>query len=311
MSKYEEIDLSKLKLKETEDIKYKMDYVDSALNTYRDQSMYQFMKGLPQLLKSKNLLDLIHFIKNAKTFRKQIILMIGGHVIKSGCSRLLCQLVKDGYVTHIASTTSAVIHDYELSVYGRTSECVDDNICDGTFGMNRQTSEFLNTSASIAKVTDTGYGESVGDLLNQRRLKFDSLVRECYRRDVPYTIHVAIGTDIVHQYPKCDGSAIGDASMRDFRIFVNSVSKLHDGGVLINFGSAVILPEVFLKAVSISRNIGELSNFTVANFDMIEHYRQIKNVVERPVANGNGRGYSFIGHHEIMIPLLVAGIYNS
>lgn len=236
--------------------------------------------------------------------------MFGGHVVKSGCVPFLIDLARRGCVSCFASNGAAAIHDAELAAWGQTSEDVAAQLDDGSFGMASDTAEILNRAAKRAWKLQEGLGESIGELLEERKYPFreHSLAAGSLRLQIPYTVHVAIGTDIVHQHPDADGAAIGEASLRDFRIFAAVVSKLGDGGVVLNLGSAVIMPEVFLKALSLARNLGHpVRNFTTVNMDMTQHYRPTVNVVQRPVLSG-GRGYSLTGHHEIMIPLLAAAV---
>ncbi len=312
------MDKSKLKTYLSSERKSK---VNSSLmaNTYiTGSSMRNFINMLPKTLKVNDIVSLARSVVNARNNGKPVIAMIGGHVIKTGCSPLLTQLIADGFITHIASNGAAAIHDTEMAMNGQTSEDVESQICDGSFGMAEDTALVLNTAAKVAAYNDTGFGEALGDIINKEQYplalqypyKEISLVQQCYSLDVPYTIHVAIGTDIVHQHMSVDPAAIGQATYNDFIKFASVICMIGDGGVVINFGSAVIMPEVFLKSLSMARNItGSVTNFTTANFDMLQHYRPRVNVVQRPVMGG-GNGYSITGHHEIMIPLLTAMIYE-
>ena len=275
-------------------------------------SMSQFLDGLPKILKAEDLKAVAQAMVDAKRSGKPVIAMLGGHVIKTGCSPILADLATNGYIHHFASNGSAAVHDTELACFGHTSEEVAAQLEDGSFGMAADTAALINDAAKQAADSQTGFGEAVGAKLvgqNSPHLK-RALIAMSYRLKIPYTLHVAIGTDIVHQHEGADGAAIGAASMRDFRILARTVSKLGHGGVVLNLGSAVIMPEVFLKALSVARNLGnDVSDFTTVNFDMIQHYRPRVNVVERPVQR-RGRGYAITGHHEIMIPLLAATVYE-
>jgi hypothetical protein len=236
--------------------------------------------------------------------------MFGGHVIKTGCAPVLAGLAADGFITHLASNGAAAIHDTELARFGHTSEDVALQLEDGSFGMAADTAQLVNDAAVRAAAGNEGFGESVGALLIEEKAPHlhRALIARAHQLNIPYTLHVALGTDIVHQHPSASGAAIGEASLRDFRIFAATVCKLGGGGVVLNLGSAVIMPEVFLKALAVARNLGHpVSEFTTANFDMIQHYRPGINVVQRPVLAG-GHGYAITGHHEIMIPLLAAAI---
>ncbi|MEJ2660498.1 MAG: hypothetical protein P8Z73_07235, partial [Desulfobacteraceae bacterium] len=243
---------------------------------------------------------------------KPVVVMLGGHVVKTGCNPILIDMAAKGYVTHFASNGSAAVHDAELACWGATSEDVGDQLGDGSFGMAADTAALINDGAIRAVRTGEGFGEAVGALLVEREAphRQRALLAGAYEMKIPFTLHVAVGTDIVHQHPVADGAAIGQASLRDFRIFARSISRLGRGGVILNLGSAVIMPEVFLKALTVARNLGhDVFDFTSANFDMIQHYRPRVNVLERPTLHG-GRAYALTGHHEIMIPLLAAAVYE-
>ena len=275
-------------------------------------TMGQFIDGLPNILKADELKTVAGDIVQARRSGKPVIVMLGGHVIKTGCSPVLADLAANGYITHFASNGSAAVHDTELALFGHTSEDVAAQLEDGSFGMAADTAALINDAAKQAAKSGEGFGERVGALLTERDAPHldRALLAAANRMKIPYTLHVAIGTDIVHQHPGADGAAIGEASLRDFRIFTQSVSGLGSGGVVLNLGSAVIMPEVFLKALSVVRNLGHPAfDFTTANFDMIQHYRPRVNVVERP-SGSEGRGYALTGHHEIMIPLLAAVVYE-
>ncbi len=275
-------------------------------------SMAEFLDGLPAILKAEELKAVARAIVAARKAAKPVVVMLGGHVIKTGCSPVLIDLAANGFVTHLASNGSAAVHDTELACCGHTSEDVAARLSDGSFGMAADTAALINDGARRAVRTGEGFGEAVGGLLVEKRAphKDRALLARAFEMRIPYTLHVAIGTDIVHQHPVADGAAIGEASLRDFRIFAETVSRLGHGGVVLNLGSAVIMPEVFLKVLTVARNLGhDVFNFTSANFDMIQHYRPRVNVIERPTMGG-GKGYALTGHHEIMIPLLAAAIYE-
>jgi len=271
-------------------------------------SVADFLNGLPKVLKAGDLLAVARSIVRARQRQKPVIVMLGGHIVKTGCSPILIDLAAQGFLTHFASNGAAAIHDTELARFGQTSENVAAQLADGSFGMAADTASLVNEAPKRANRNDEGFGEAMGALLLEEQCPHKTLIGRCYQLKIPYTLHVAIGTDIVHQHPSADGAAIGEATLRDFRIFSASVSKLGGGGVVLNLGSAVVMPEVFLKALSVTRNLGhEVNNFVTANFDMIQHYRPLLNVVQRPVLTG-GTGYGITGHHEIMIPLLAAAI---
>ncbi|HUN65699.1 MAG TPA: hypothetical protein VMW43_06315 [Bacteroidota bacterium] len=269
----------------------------------------RFLASVPAILAGRELRDLVHDIVRARKRNKPCLVMIGAHVVKVGCAPLLIDLLERGVITGLAMNSAAAIHDVETALWGTTSEDVAANIADGSFGMARETGEFINGVLRRGETEDAiGYGEALGRALQKARRRRLSLLAVCYRLRVPVTVHAAIGTDIIHQQPSMDGGATGEMSFRDFRVLCREVAGLGNGGVVLNFGSAVILPEVFLKAVTVARNLGApVRNFSSANFDMIQQYRSRLNVVERPTGNG-GRGYLFTGHHELMIPLLAAMI---
>jgi hypothetical protein len=270
------------------------------------------LDDLPAVLKADEFKAVAKAVVAAKGLGKPVIAMLGGHVIKTGCSPILADLAQNGFISHFASNGSAAVHDTELACCGQTSEDVAAHLEDGSFGMAADTADLINAAAKRAASTGEGFGEAVGALLVERKAPFLSraLMARCYQLKIPYTLHVAMGTDIVHQHPTASGAAIGEASLRDFRIFAATVAQIGKGGVILNLGSAVIMPEVFLKALAVARNLGQgITDFVTANFDMIQHYRPTVNVVQRPVQR-SGRGYAITGHHEIMIPLLAAAIYE-
>ncbi len=272
-------------------------------------SLKGFVDSLPAILAAQELRGLVDDIVRAKRAKKPVILMVGAHVIKVGLSPILADLVKRRIVTHVAMNSAAAIHDVETAMWGQTSEDVAVNLLDGTFGMSKETGDFIN-KALVKGFSERaeGYGEALAKKLIALRAKHRSfsILVTCYESGTPVTVHAAIGTDIVHQQPSMDGAATGELSFRDFKILANSVKELKNGGVVLNIGSAVILPEVFLKALTVARNLGfKARGFSTANFDMIRHYRPQVNIVERPIQK-SGRGYNFTGHHEIMVPLLAA-----
>ncbi len=313
MGKFEEIDLSRVKTYKANTRKSKVNTDVSGVPPFSGITMKAFLDGLPKVLKAGELLEVAKSVVHAREKGKPVIVMIGGHVAKTGCCPILADLVTKGYLTHIASNGAAAIHDTELARFGQTSEDVPTQLEDGSFGMAKDTCDLVNQASVRAANKGEGFGEAVGAMLVEEEAPYidKTLIAKCYQSDIPYTLHVAIGTDIVHQHPSADGAAIGDASHRDFRIFCSTVSKLGEGGVVLNFGSAVVMPEVFLKAIAVARNLSNnVKNFTTANFDMIQHYRPMTNVVERPVLSG-GKGFSITGHHEIMIPLFAAAVFEA
>jgi deoxyhypusine synthase len=249
-----------------------------------------------------NLARVADAIKQARARQRQVIVMFGGHVIKVGMSLFLIDLIRRGFIQHLATNGAGSIHDFEIALIGETSEDVGDSIETGRFGMAEETGAMMNEAIRHAS---RGYGEAIGRMISEKKMphREQSIFHAAYAAGIPITVHVAIGTDIIHQHPTCDGAALGKASYQDFQIFTESVSKL-EGGVILNIGSAVVLPEVFLKALSICRNLGyPVQHFTAATLDMIKHYRPLVNVVERPTVHG-GAGYYIVGRHEQTIPTL-------
>ncbi|BBO72564.1 hypothetical protein DSCA_64940 [Desulfosarcina alkanivorans] len=309
---HQEIDLSLLKTYQASARPSKVTTALEGRPLRRGMAVSEFLDGLPAVLKADEFKALARAVAVARQRKKPVVVMFGGHVIKTGCAPVLAGLAADGFITHLASNGAAAIHDTELARFGHTSEDVGAQLEDGSFGMAADTALLVNDAARRSAAGSEGFGEAVGALLRREKAPHiqRALIARAHELKIPYTLHVAMGTDIVHQHPTASGAAIGEASLRDFRIFAASVSKLGGGGVVINLGSAVVMPEVFLKALAVARNLGyAVKDFTTANFDMIQHYRPGVNVVQRPVLAG-GRGYAITGHHEIMIPLLAAAVYE-
>ena len=268
----------------------------------------EFLHSLPRILASRELKDLAHAIVNARSNGKAILWGMGGHVIKSGLSAILIDLMDRGLVTALAMNGSCIIHDFEIALVGSTSEDVDAQLGTGAFGMAEETGREINLAVAKGVADGLGIGESMGRCLADLNPAFGrfSLLLQAYLRSIPVTVHVTVGGDIIHNHPSVSASATGEGSHRDFRLLASLVEELNEGGVYLNCGSAVTLPEVFLKCVTLVRNSGRpLRNFTTANLDFIQHYRPSQNVLSRPVKDG-GRGIAITGHHEIMIPLLAA-----
>ncbi len=307
--KIEPIDLNRIKTSSIKTRKNKVKVKDFALPYKPGLTVDEFFSRLPKILKAEEMETCVRAIVKAKNNKKEIILAMGDSVIKVGLSPLVIQLMESGIITAIAMQGAGVIHDTEIALIGETSEDVQVTIQDGSFGMAEETGSLLNQAVKEGVDRGMGLGESAGFALAHTDAPYreESITYRAYKMGIPLTVHVAYGTDIIHMHPKADGAAIGKATEIDFRKFATIVSKLEQG-VIINIGSAVILPEVFLKALSITRNLGyDVKNFTAVNMDMIQHYRPLKNVVERPTKTG-GRGFAFTGHHEIMFPLLTAWI---
>ena len=278
----------------------------------RDRTMGDFLSSLPDILVARDFLAVVNAIVEARRRERGVLLMLGGHVVKTGLARVLVDLVRRGVVTHVAMNGSAAIHDYEVARFGGTSEDVAAGLRDGSFGMAEETGRGLNGAFVAGMQNQWGMGESVARNLAQHEPLAHgdlSLTYQCWRLGVPATIHAALGAEIIHQHPAANGAAIGDTSHRDFRRLAASIATLHDGGVVLNVGSAVIMPEVFLKALTIARNLnaGRPTNFVTCDLDMQRHYRPRMNVVRRPTQD-SGKGYEITGHHEIMVPLLAWAI---
>jgi hypothetical protein len=281
-------------------------------------SIVKFLDSLPNILASQSLRDLLSSIHLAKKQKRAILWSVGGHVIKVGLGPLLIDLMRKGFVSGIAMNGAAMIHDFEVAMVGNTSEDVDAGLGKGQFGMAEETGKYINEIAKVAQRIRIGYGEAAGQYLISGILPLShpesSVLVAAYKLKIPVTVHVAIGTDIPHIHPSTEGSALGAATQTDFRLFCALVKRMDPGGVFLNWGSAVLLPEIFLKAVSVVRNLGTtLEPITTANFDFIQHYRPIQNVVKRPTAalSGKGpksRGFAITGHHELLMPLVAAGL---
>ncbi|HKD68834.1 MAG TPA: hypothetical protein VKB84_18465 [Candidatus Binataceae bacterium] len=269
----------------------------------------EFIDSLPQSLAAGDLRDLARRIARAHLSGRTFLLMSGAHSIKTGLSPLVCELLRDGVLSAVAMNGAAIIHDFELALAGRTSEDVGAGLGDGTFGMAQETGEFLNRAAATAAQEGRGLGEIVGREISRRRLKHraSSIFATAYEVGAPATVHVAMGADIIHMHPNADGAAIGQATFADFHRLTRVIGSL-SRGVALNLGSAVIMPEVFLKALNLCRNLGRnVRDFTTADMDFVRHYRPRVNVVERPTQGGS-RGIMLTGHHEIMFPLLIAAV---
>jgi hypothetical protein len=308
MTDYREADFSRLK---TVPIAQRPNKVDPSLLAQppgRDRSFAAFWDSLPDVLAAKDARAVARLVARA-TGRRGVVVMLGGHVIKVGLGPLLGALVRRGVITHLALNGSAAIHDFELAAYGGTSEDVAAGLADGTFGMAEETGRDMNAAIAEGASAGRGMGEALVEALLRRRSGLAapdaSLLLAAGEHGVPVTVHAAVGADIIHQHPTADGAALGATSHRDFKRFAASLPALHDGGVVLNLGSAVVMPEVFLKALTVARNLngGKPAGFTTCDCDMQRHYRPRVNVVERPTLAG-GRGVQLTGHHEILIPLL-------
>ncbi len=274
-----------------------------------DVNLLPFLRSLPDILAAKDLKEVISATAEAYLNHKIVFLALGAHVIKVGLTPLIIDLMERGIISGIALNGAGIIHDFELAYIGQTSEDVAAELEDGRFGMAEETASYLNGAIAKGASEGMGMGEAVGKMILSGNFPHTSysLLAAGARLGIPITVHVAIGTDIIHMHPSADGAAIGEGSLRDFRRYTELIAAL-EGGVYFNIGSAVLLPELFLKALTVARNLGRsVRNFTVVNMDFIQHYRPLTNVVKRPTQK-QGRGYALTGHHEIMLPLLIAGL---
>ncbi len=291
----------------------KVRVADFAKPWRRGDSFGRFYRSLPDVLGAKTLKAVAKAVAAAHRKGRPVIVGIGAHVVKVGLNPILVDWMKQGIVTAVAMNGAGIIHDFELALMGHTSEEVDAEIDAGRFGMAEETGRMLNDAIVRGAKDREGLGEAIGHYINRYQGQFPnrdtSILASGARLGIPVTVHVAVGTDIIHMHPSADGAAIGATSMLDFRRLAAVVAGM-EGGIYLNMGSAVILPEVFLKTVSLGRNLGHaLTNFTTVNMDFLSHYRPLTNVVRRPTQKG-GTGYQLIGHHEIMVPLLAAAVYE-
>ncbi|HHS14324.1 MAG TPA: hypothetical protein ENN03_11245 [bacterium] len=310
MSRYREIDLKRVQTIGIAERESKVRISMLAKLLEKGETVSGLLKKMPSLLGSRDFLDLTDALVQAREAGKPVLWMMGAHVIKAGLSPILIQLMDQGIVQGLALNGAGAIHDVEMALFGETSEDVSKTLITGRFGMARETADFLNESAIQGRNGELGLGEALGKRLaeNEGSHFEQSILAQAYHRAIPVTVHVALGTDIVHQHASADGAAIGACSLRDFRIWTELIPGIHQGGVVLLFGSAVILPEVFLKSLAVARNVhGPVEDFITANFDMIHHYRPRVNVLERPAGR---KGYALTGHHEIMLPLLAAALID-
>jgi len=287
--------------------------VEDFAHPYRKgDGIAQWIEKLPKILAGDSFRGVVDALRRARDQKRAILWGMGGHVVKCGLADVLLDLMRRGWVTGFVMNGAASIHDFEIAIAGQTSEDVEAVLPDGRFGAAEETGREMNLAIVEGNREGLGMGESLGKrLATLAKPEFapHSIVAGAYHAAVPVTVHVAVGTDTPHTHPAADGGAIGEATHRDFRLLCSMVRGLDQGGVYLNVGSAVVLPEVFLKAVSVVRNLGNpLTEFTTVNFDFLQHYRPKVNVVERPHAGSGGRGYGITGHHELMIPLLAAAL---
>lgn len=309
MGRYREVDLSRLKRLSVADRPTKVTVADLA-RPLEPAAAAALLRSLPDQLAAVTLREVVARIVAARRAGRPVVVLLGGHVLKVGVAPCLIEWLDRGVITHLAMNGAAAIHDVELARVGRTSEDVDTNLQSGEFGMVDETGSFMNQVATAGVAAGKGLGEAWGDALEAEAAPHRnvSLLAAATRCGVPATVHVALGTDTIHYDPACSGAALGEGSLRDFRILCATLAEAR-GAVVLNLGSAVLMPEVFLKALTVARNLGaSLEGLTTVNLDQIQHYRPRMNVVERPTRAAGARGYSLTGHHEILVPLLAAGV---
>ena len=309
---YQEADLSRLTTVPVARRANKVDRHLLAAPPGPDRSFSAFLLSLPDILAARDLRQIIQNVAAAQRDGHAVVLLLGGHIVKVGLGPLINALLARRVVTHIAMNGAAAIHDFELAAFGGTSEDVEEGLADGSFGMAEETGAEMNAAIRAAAGDDQGMGEGLSRALARRKAlpgAEASILLAAQDHDIPVTVHAAVGAEIIHQHPAADGASIGATSYRDFRRLAGSIPALHHGGVVLNMGSAVLMPEVFLKALTIARNLnqGRPTHFTAADFDMQRHYRPRMNVVQRPT-RGGGTGFLLTGHHEILIPLLAWGV---
>ncbi|MHB8839859.1 MAG: GSU2086 family protein [Gemmatimonadaceae bacterium] len=315
MSTPREADLSKVRTVPVAGRPNKVSASEFAAPPGDDRSFSAFVRSLPDVLKAADFRRVVDAVVQAHRHRRAVILMLGGHVVKTGIGPLLVDLMRRGVVTDVAMNGSAAIHDYEIARFGATSEDVAAGLRDGTFGMADETGRGLNDAFTKGMAEGWGMGESVARAIAAESTLAHpelSVILQAHRLGVGVTVHAALGAEIIHQHPAANGAAIGDTSHRDFRRLAASIERLHDGGVVLNCGSAVIMPEVFLKALTVARNLnaGQPTGFVTCDLDMQRHYRPHVNVVQRPTLAG-GAGYELTGHHELMLPMLTWAIVDA
>jgi hypothetical protein len=304
---YDDFDLSDIRTYPLKSRASKARTEDFARPSASSSSMGAFLDSLPNILAAADFKAVVRAIVDARRTEAGVVWGLGAHVIKTGLGPVLIDLMERGFVSALATNGAAVIHDFEIALVGATSEDVDESLGAGRFGMAEETGRLLNAAINDGVAAGLGIGQAVTGFFAAKEPQFarHSILSAAARLKIPVTVHIAIGTDIIHMHPAASGAALGDGSLRDFRYLVSNVARL-ERGVYLNCGSAVVLPEVFLKAVALARNKGRaLAGLTTVNLDFLRMYRPLTNVVARPTA-GSGRGYSLVGHHEILIPMLAA-----
>ncbi len=309
MKKYRPLSFEKIRTYPLSVRKSKVEIGLAAIPHKKNALFGTFMDNLPSVLAAADLKSVVQAVVRARRKNRPVVLGMGAHPIKVGLSPVIIDLMRRGIITALATNGACIVHDFELSLLGRTSEDVASELCSGKFGMARETGRELNVAIRKGVKKGYGIGRSVGEYISAGRNRFKgmSLFAEGFGLGMPTTVHVGVGTDIIHMHPEADGASIGKGSLKDFKLFASVVSDL-EGGVYINLGSAVIMPEVFLKALTVARNRGyKVEDITTVNMDFIQHYRPRENVLCRPTMN-KGKSCALTGHHEIMFPLLAASI---
>jgi deoxyhypusine synthase len=309
MKNYRAVSLKKIKTYPLQTRKSKVSRNAFALPAVKGETLKSFLGKFPDFLAARDLRHAVKAIVRARNNDRPVVLGMGAHPIKVGLSPVIVDLMRRNIITALATNGACIIHDFEMSFIGKTSEDVDKELCKGTFGMAQETGSYLHKAIRSGMKKGYGIGKSVGEMIHRSTFAFkqDSIFAAAYKFNVPATVHVAIGTDIIHVHKDASGSALGEGTFRDFKLLIAVISDL-EGGVYINLGSAVIMPEVFLKALSVARNLGNtVEDITTVNMDFIQHYRPVVNVLKRPTMK-KGAAYALTGHHEIMFPLLAAAI---
>jgi len=312
---YGPLDIGKMRTRSIRQRKSKVEVDDFAQVYEQGSGITGLLHSLPKILTGQEFRKVVEAILNARSKGKLVIWGLGAHVIKCGLSPILIDLMRRGFISALAMNGASAIHDFEIAMVGSTSEDVEKALPKGDFGTSEETGRWMNEAINQGVNTGMGVGESLGSYLQRYVDRFPfaiySVLASAYSRNIPVTVHIALGTDTIHNHPAADGSALGKGSLQDFRLLTSLVRDLHDGGVFLNCGSAVILPEVFLKTISMVRNLGnQLENFTTVNLDFQQHYRPTQNVVKRPTSR-SGQGIALTGHHELMVPLLAASLVES
>jgi hypothetical protein len=313
-SKYEEIDLERVKAVPIAERGSKVTFEDFGVPVKGGKTFKNWLRKLPDQLAADRLRELTLALRRAKGAKeRELVWMLGAHIVKCGLSLYFIEMMKKGYVTTLAVNGAAAIHDFEIACFGETSEDVSENLARGIFGFCEETSAGFAEAVALGVENGLGLGEAIGRYCAERKVanRSYSMLAEGYRLGIPVTVHAAIGTEILVQHPSYDGAAWGELTTRDFRILAARIERLGKrGGVAVNVGSAVIMPEVFLKAFSVARNLGaSFEGLVTCNLDMIQHYRPGENILKRPTAFG-GKGISITGHHEILIPLIFSALFS-